>query len=369
MSRSPTAGTRSRCGRPTRPAIRREPRAARFTVDTEGPATTIDSGPSGLSNDSTPTFEFSAEDGATFECALDSTFAPCESPYEVTASLADGSHAFGVRATDAVGNVGDIAGVTFTVDTEGPATTIDAAPGSLTNDSTPSFAFSSEAGASFTCSLGGSFVPCVSPYDVTDPLADAKYFFLVQARDPAGNAGSVASTAFTVDTQGPEVSLSGPSGLTADSTPAFTFEAEDGASFECALDGGFAACESPVQVTEALADGAHAFRVRATDLAGNTGDAASLSFTVDTQGPATTITPGRPASRTTRRRPSRSPPRRARPSPARSARGSLPACRPYEVTTPLDDGAYTFEVRATDNVGNEGGTASATFTIDTPGLR
>ncbi len=74
-------------------------------VDTKAPQTTIDAGPVGVANDSTPTFEFSAsEPGSSFECSIDGgAFAVCSSPH-TTASLADGAHTFAVRAIDAAGH-------------------------------------------------------------------------------------------------------------------------------------------------------------------------------------------------------------------------------------------------------------------------
>ena len=84
------------------------PASRSFTVeaqDTTPPDTAITSGPSGPTNDSTPTFEFNApgEPGATFECNLDNAgWSACTSP-RTTTTLADGAHTFQVRAKDAAG--------------------------------------------------------------------------------------------------------------------------------------------------------------------------------------------------------------------------------------------------------------------------
>jgi Ca2+-binding RTX toxin-like protein len=74
-------------------------------VDTSTPQTTIDSGPSGTTNDPTPTFAFSSSKaGSSFECRVDSgAYSACDSPH-TTARLGDGSHTFAVRATDSAGN-------------------------------------------------------------------------------------------------------------------------------------------------------------------------------------------------------------------------------------------------------------------------
>jgi hypothetical protein len=64
------------------------------------PDTTITSDPSAVTNDPTPTFEFSSTaTGTGFQCKIDSgSFAPCHSPF-TTKHLTDGAHTFYVRAT------------------------------------------------------------------------------------------------------------------------------------------------------------------------------------------------------------------------------------------------------------------------------
>jgi hypothetical protein len=90
-----------------------------LTPDTTPPETTITAGPSGTTSDPTPTFEFTSEPGASFECRLDgAAFSPCSSP-ETVAALADGAHTFEVRATDAAMNTDPTPATrSFSVDTE-----------------------------------------------------------------------------------------------------------------------------------------------------------------------------------------------------------------------------------------------------------
>jgi hypothetical protein len=90
-------------------------------IDTSAPQTTIDSGPAGPTNDPTPTFAFSSEPGATFQCRIDSAaFATCTSPY-TAATLTDGAHSFEVRASDGAANTDPTpAQRSFAVDTSAP---------------------------------------------------------------------------------------------------------------------------------------------------------------------------------------------------------------------------------------------------------
>ncbi|MEZ5100164.1 MAG: Ig-like domain-containing protein [Thermoleophilia bacterium] len=275
--------------------------ARTFRVDTQAPETTIDSGPSGPTNDPAPTFGLSASETATFECRVDAgAFASCSSPFQA-GTLADGPHTFTVRATDAAGNV-DATPATrgFTVDTSVPTTSIDAGPSDPTNDDTPTLAFSSNEGAAtFECRLdAGAFAACTSPVTISPALAEGSHTFRVRALDATGNVDQTPEAlTFVVDVTGPDTSISsGPSGPTNETQPTFAFASGEPGTFECRLDGPgaatgtFAACTSPL-TTSALAEGAYALLVRAIDAAGNAdGSPATAGFTVDATAPAGALT-------------------------------------------------------------------------------
>ncbi len=279
------------------------PSTRSWTVDATPPQTTIDSGPSGLTNDASPSFGFSSsEGGSSFECRLDSNQASdwqsCTSPKSYS-SLGDGSHTFEVRATDSVGNTDQTpASRGFTVDATAPQTTIDSGPSGLTNDPSPSFGFSSsEGGSSFECRLDSNqasdWQSCTSPKS-HGSLSDGSHTFDVRATDPAGNVDPTpASRSFAIDTTGPQTTIdSGPSGTTNNPSSSFSFSAsEPGSTFECRLDSSqpsdWQSCDSPKDYGS-LADGSHSFDVRATDPLGNTDPTpASRSFAIDTQAPST----------------------------------------------------------------------------------
>jgi hypothetical protein len=282
------------------------PATRTFTVDTDPPETSITSGPAQNAKvkDSTPTFGFTSDEptGDTFECRIDGgAFGPCSGPGQThtTAVLADGTHNFRVRATDAAGNVDATPTVrTFIVDTNQPETSITSGPaaGSRIKDSTPTFGFTSDepTGDTFECRIdGGAFGPCSGPGQThtTAPLADGTHTFRVRATDAAGNIDATPTVrTFTVDTDPPETSItSGPAAgsTTADSTPTFGFTSDEptGDTFECRIDGGaFGPCSGPGQThtTAPLADGTHTFRVKATDAAGNVDATPTIrTFTVN----------------------------------------------------------------------------------------
>jgi hypothetical protein len=255
--------------------------AAAPPADTTAPDTTITSGPTATTSDTTPTFAFTAsESGSTFDCQVDNgAWAPCTSPWTASA-LADGDHTVAVRATDAAGNPDDTPATrAFTVDTapppdtSAPNTTIGSGPIGTTDDSTPTFTFTAtESGATFECRLdSGSWATCASPWTTTT-LADGAHSARVRAKDAAGNTdASPATRSFTVDTQAPNTTIdSAPPVLSPGSSATVTFSAgESGAGFECRLDGGgWAACSSPKTYT-GLGLGGHIVSVRAKDGAGN----------------------------------------------------------------------------------------------------
>ena len=163
------------------------------------------------------------------------------------------------------------------IDTGAPDTTIDDGPSAATNDATPTFTFSSEAGATFRCRIDGApFATCASPFTAT-ALADGPHTFEVQATDANLNVdGTPASRAFTVDTAPPPApDVSGPQGPTTNASPQFNFNAAEATATECRLDGPtprvgeFGPCTSP-KGFGSLAPGDYVFFVRSTDAAGNT---------------------------------------------------------------------------------------------------
>ena len=252
------------------------PPSQTFTVSTEAPQTSIDSGPAGTVADDGAELTFSSDDNAaTFECRLDGdAFAACTSPVNLT-GLGDGSHTFRVRAIDADGNTDPTpASRSWTVDTTAPTVSFDSGPNGVTKKDSPTFEFSAdENGVTFECRLDSSddldYAACTSPHSLSN-LGDGSHTLDVRATDGVGNVGAAAGRTFTVDTAPPDTSIdSGPSGTTSATSATFTFSStEAGSTFACELDGASVPCTSPKTYT-GLSDGEHTFTVAATDPAGN----------------------------------------------------------------------------------------------------
>jgi hypothetical protein len=360
-----------------------------YREDSSAPQTTIDSGPSGLTTDSTPTFTFSSSEGSSsFQCRVDAaSFAACSSPF-TTAALADGSHTFDVRATDGAGNTDSTpASRSFTVDAAAPQTTILSGPSGLTNNRTPMFTFSSsESGSTFQCRVdAAAFAACSSPF-TTAALADGAHTFEVKATDGAGNTDATpASRSFTVDTTAPPA----PSGLASspvspanNNNPAITGSAQAGSTVRLYTN---ASCSSSV-AGSATAGGAGTFSITvsvannttttynatATDPAGNPSgcSVAKVTYIEDSAPPDTTIDTG-PLGLTNDSTPTFTFSSSEVPSTfqCRVDAGAFAACASPYTTAVLADGAHTFQVRAIDAAGNIDATAaSRSITVDSTAL-
>ena len=185
-----------------------DPRIADGVVDIgaderdRAPSVTITEGPpaGGLTNDPTPTFEFSADEpGVTFTCiygpASNTIFFPslCASPLTVAAQP-DGIYKFGVTATDSLSQTGYAERV-FEIDTRAPETEITRGPKrrmtTRKRKVRVAFRFAASEPAAFECRLDKKrWKPCTSParFKVRAKPRAKRHVFRVRGSDAAGNA-------------------------------------------------------------------------------------------------------------------------------------------------------------------------------------
>jgi hypothetical protein len=187
-----------------------------------------------------------------------------------TTSVPDGARTLRARGVDASGNA-TTSSRPIVIDNAEPETSIVKGPRRLVRTTTPVFYFESEPGATFTCSLDGApFRVCAEPA-VYANLPDGRHVFRVRAQDAAGRIDkSPASRAWRIDLRAPKTVLERTK--TTSSAPGratFAFSAGEPATFRCSLDGAaWTRCASPIRYRRLLR-GAHTFRVRAVDTAGN----------------------------------------------------------------------------------------------------
>ena len=182
-------------------------------------------------------------------------------------------------------------------DTVVPQTSITAGPRKY-GTSIATFEFeSNEKSAMIECSLDrAQFETCASPKTYTG-LARGKHSFRVRAVDGAGNTDPTPATReWDVDIKAPATKLVEAPDEFSNGGDRFEFtSSEKHSSFQCKLDDGdYGACSSP-KAYPRLDDGAHRFRVRAVDRAGNPDPSpASRNWTVDTNPPETAVENGPP---------------------------------------------------------------------------
>jgi hypothetical protein len=270
-----------------------------YVEDSVPPVPSVTGGPTGLTNDRSPTFSFTATDAVgpiSFECSIDTgaaDYGTCSGPGNTdtpSSPLTDGSYTFRVRATDAAGNSAE-ATRDFQVDGTPPSVSIDSGPDGATTEPSPTFTFSGADAVgpvTFQCSIDSgtaSFRACSGPGNSdtpVSPLADGFYDFRARATDGAGNS-SVATRAFSIQTPNtpPETTITKGPKKTRKTRPKFKFSSNGpGATFQCKLDKRqFVACSSPFK-TPKLRPGKHKLQVRAIGSGGTDPTPAVRKFRV-----------------------------------------------------------------------------------------
>ncbi|MFM2152230.1 MAG: hypothetical protein RL199_665 [Pseudomonadota bacterium] len=340
-----------------------------WVVDTTAPVVSFAPGLPARTKAASLSVGFTANETATFQCALDAAaLATCSSPKSLS-SLTAGAHTFKVKATDTAKNAGDTATYTFVVDRTAPDTVISSGPVSPTNSAAFVFATADGLSATFQCKLDQAAVFSACPADGRFiNLTGGSHSLQVKAVDEAGNEdASPATWSWSMDVTPPDVRFTGtvPSGATRTTSASFDFASSDAtATFECALDGAaFAACSSP-RFLASLPDAAHRFEVRAKDPAGNVSSpAAAATWTVDTTAPATRFTqkPANPTNVVTATF-ALAAEEETTFACRLDGEGTFGGCGPFG---PLAAGAHFLEVQGTDAVGNvESPPASYGWVID-----
>ncbi len=318
--------------------------ASTFTIDTAGPAvslvpaasTTSDPTPSltggaGTAGGDVPVVRLKIYAGAT---PSGSPLRTVEAPvtgaaWTATAleALPEGTYTAQAEQSDEAGNTSKSAASTFLLDESGPGVSLNALP-AATRDSTPNFAggAGSASGDSSTVTLeiyagsnaSGSPARTIAvtrsggAWSTTPAtaLADGTYTAQAEQSDTAGNISKSAPSTFAIDTVHPEVSLTALPSATKASQPSFSGAAGsatgDLEAVKVKIYAGASASGSPVRTLEAtrsgstwtvtagatLADGTYTAKAEQADQAGNLGESAASTFTIDTVGPKVTLAPG-----------------------------------------------------------------------------
>ena len=169
---------------------------------------------------------------------------------------------------------------------QSPVTTVAPQFTSPVNHGDVSFTLTASiAGSTFECSVDAqAFAACVSPFAAT--LPDGPHTLTARATAPSGaHELNPPTVAFIIDSVAPVIAInSPPDGAIIGNSTLVYGSSEPVAAFRCSFDGGEAfACGSGASGSTpiALANGQHTATVTGSDLAGNPGNIASVSFTFD----------------------------------------------------------------------------------------
>ncbi|WP_244096891.1 beta strand repeat-containing protein, partial [Burkholderia ambifaria] len=267
-----------------------DPTAFSFTLDTSvaapGVALTADSGSNATDHiTNVGTLNLSGvETGAVVEYSIDGGHT-----WNTSFSAVEGVNEVQVRQTDVAGNTSDPTAFSFTLDTSAaaPSVALTTDSGSSSTDHITSAGTLNltgvETGATVEYSTDGGHTWNTS-FNAVEGVNDVQ----VRQTDVAGNTSDSTSFSFTLDTSAaaPGIALTSDSGssstdhITNVGTMNLT-AVETGASVEYSIDGGHTWNTSFNAV-----EGVNDVQVRQTDVAGNTSDPSSFSFTLDTSAAA-----------------------------------------------------------------------------------
>jgi hypothetical protein len=369
-----------------------------YVLDTTAPtAPTLVSSPGSPSKLRTPAWGFTTEPGATTACRVDgplgvvSALAACTSPF--TADLTgqpDGVYTFSVYATDVANNTGPPLVVTYVLDSTAPITpTILTAPTGPSPNRAPTWTFTGEPGATFTCAVNlgavvvASPTPCLTSF--TGALAgrpDGTYLFSVVATDVSGNTSAATTATYILDTVAPASPrfTRKPASPATSRRPSWSWTGDPKATPSCRLTRGsvtvvnWRTCASPyVADLSGQPNGSFTLAVRLTDVAGNVGTPATSAYVLDTVAPAAPTFTIRPPSPGGDKTPTFAwtgePGAKATCLVTRSGRVIRDWAACAAPLTPnlngLPDGSYVIAVRMSDAAGNNGPAAKSTYVLDT----
>ena len=155
---------------------------------------------------------------------------------------------------------------------------------------------------SIQCHRGdGQFESCGQSVVYNSLVENQDHLLVVKVQDKAGNFSEPKQVNWRSDQSSPSLTLSlGPSALTADTTPDFSFLAIDNGSgishLECRRDNEsqFSPCQPEFELSN-LSDGVHSIEVKAVDKVGRVSDSVTHTWTQDTTAPTVHFTSKPPA--------------------------------------------------------------------------
>jgi hypothetical protein len=342
-----------------------------WVIDATSPLTTITSvipiAP--ISNLNTKSISFSANESATFQCAIDNGgFQPCSSPIQLS-GVSEGNHWFDVKAVDTAGNVGPSVSYSWLTDYTAPQIAMgNIIPAlGLTNSKNMSIEFAANENANFFCSIDGAAeAACSSPF-ANIFSTDGAHQIDVVAQDAAGNRSAMSSSQWNIDSSAPIISFAAilPSSASDINVNHLSLEVagSENANLQVQVNGVNSVSMNPLYLSN-LIEGNYTVSVFVYDSAGNPSNTINHSFTVDLTAPVISITDdGVSPSKLDSRNLSFAANEFVTYLCDLDGAG-FSACSSPTSLTGLSDGSHVFSLKATDAAGNSS-TTTDSWVIDT----
>ena len=231
----------------------------------------------------------------------------------VTLSPAQGVHNVTASDTDAAGNVGKSAPVSYTLDTIAPVVTVGSSGGLTNQPVRPVFGTATDLHPGTTVMLydnlgntpvGSATIQSGGAWSTNVTLiGDGTHRLLASYTDAAGNVGTRLSATYTLDTTAPIVTITssaGPTnqvmqtvaGTSSDLNPGTTVTLFDNGNSTSLATATVNPDGSWSTAAQLLGDGGHSIVASYTDAAGNTGTSTPAVYTLDETAPLVSITSG-----------------------------------------------------------------------------
>lgn len=268
-----------------------------WTVDMTAPIASFTSiiPSDAISNSKSRSFQFSANESATFKCSVDGmAFANCSSPVSLS-NLTEGNHSFAVQPSDPAGNVGATINDSWVTDLTPPVlsfTNILPVPG-LTNSGNINVEFTASEPSTFYCIFDSSpAVNCTSPF-INMVFTEGAHSLTVYARDYAGNLSQNGFVNWQMDFTIPVISFGSMTPSAAAFINSSNFSAEiissEALTFSSILNGiSLGQNSSPISLS-GLSEGDYILEVSGQDVTGNASNTITHTFTVDLTAPILSV--------------------------------------------------------------------------------
>lgn len=355
--------------------VGKTPATFRWTVDATAPVSFfMEVSPAAeVSNITTKSFTFGADETAVFECALDTgAFFSCQSPLDLN-NLSEGPHMFQVRAKDSAGNQGLASSYSWVVDLTAPVISLGAVSpaAGLTNAKNISVEFSVNETAALYCRFDGAATAetCASPFTAQD-LLEGNHSLEIFAVDTAGNVSTTTQLDWSMDFTAPILSFgqilpSAATHLNATHVE-ISVNAPEGVRIYASINGAAAALATSPIILDALAEGAYTVAVYGVDEAGNASEPLVHQFTVDLTAPVVALVPEIRTSPTSADHNSfELSANEAVTFECNLDSAGFAACTSPKDLSGLADGIHSLQVRAVDLAGNISSPASYVWEVDT----